>query len=155
MCESMDPPTPNFSPTSMDRLNNNTKELAIIPRPPSSTSQADFTRSRELMGALCTANPQFTASVLEDYIRPIFRFLPIHNLWDTISSLGASRKWHPADVLCFASFLLCIFLHSKFWVRDLWWYDDESEDERDFYENKTSEAGGCTVWTGDWLSQQF
>ena len=80
MCESMDPPTPNFSPTSMDRLNNNTKELAIIPRPPSSTSQADFTRSRELMGALCTANPQFTASVLEDYIRPIFRFLPIHNL---------------------------------------------------------------------------
>ena len=74
MCESMDPPTPNFSPTSMDRLNNNTKELAIIPRPPSSTSQADFTRSRELMGALCTANPQFTASVLEDYIRPIFRF---------------------------------------------------------------------------------
>ena len=71
----MDPPTPNFSPTSMDRLNNNTKELAIIP--PSSTSQADFTRSRELMGALCTANPQFTASVLEDYIRPIFRFLPV------------------------------------------------------------------------------
>ena len=75
MCESMmDPPAPNFSPTSMDRLNNNTKELAIIPRSPSATSQADFTRSRELMGALCSANPQFTASVLEDYIRPIFRF---------------------------------------------------------------------------------
>ena len=80
MCESMDPPAPNFSPNSMDRLNNNTKELAIIPLSPSSatSSQADFTRSRELMGALCSANPQFTASVLEDYIRPIFRFLPIH-----------------------------------------------------------------------------
>ena len=77
MCESMDPPAPNFSPTSMDRLNNNTKELAIMPCSPSATSQADFARSRELMGALCSANPQFTASVLEDYIRPIFRFLPI------------------------------------------------------------------------------
>ena len=87
MCESMDPPAPNFSPTSMDRLNNNTKELAIIPRSPSATSQADFTRSRELMGALCSANPQFTASVLEDYIRPIFRFSPppsMHN-WVSIA----------------------------------------------------------------------
>ena len=25
------------------------------------------------MSRLCAANPQFTASVLEDYIRPIFR----------------------------------------------------------------------------------
>ena len=87
MCESMDPPAPNFSPTSMDRLNNNTKELAIIPRSPSSTaSQADFTRSRELMGALCSANPQFTASVLEDYIRPIFRSLPIH-LFESLKTI--------------------------------------------------------------------
>ena len=82
MCESMEPSTPNFSPTSMDRLNNNTKELAIIPHSPSSstTSPADFTRSRELMGALCNANPQFTASVLEDYIRPIFRLVRISSV---------------------------------------------------------------------------
>ena len=26
-----------------------------------------------LLSRLCAANPQFTASVLEDYIRPIFR----------------------------------------------------------------------------------
>ena len=25
------------------------------------------------MARLCAANPQFTASVLEDYIRPVFR----------------------------------------------------------------------------------
>ena len=82
MCESMEPSPPNFSPTSMDRLNNNTKELAIIPHSPSSstTSPADFTRSRELMGALCNANPQFTASVLEDYIRPIFRLVRISSV---------------------------------------------------------------------------
>jgi hypothetical protein len=66
---------------SLDRLNNNNKtsgpELpAASPgRGPSSPagSQANFARSRELMAALCSANPQFTASVLEDYVRPVFR----------------------------------------------------------------------------------
>lgn len=33
----------------------------------------EFNRSRELMSSLCANNPQFTSSVLEDYIRPIFR----------------------------------------------------------------------------------
>ena len=33
----------------------------------------EFSRSRQLMSRLCAANPQFTASVLEDYIRPVFR----------------------------------------------------------------------------------
>ena len=79
------------SAASMDRMNNNTKPpvtslpspltplpspLTCLPSPRASPSscQADLVRSRDLMAALCAANPQFTASVLEDYIRPVFRW---------------------------------------------------------------------------------
>ena len=63
--------------------NNNIKQEAKIPSarpvhfPPSNrienVERLEFSRSRELMSRLCATNPQFTASVLEDYIRPIFR----------------------------------------------------------------------------------
>ena len=86
------------SAASMDRMNNNTKPpvislpspltslpspltslpspLTCLPSPRASPSscQADLAHSRDLMAALCAANPQFTASVLEDYIRPVFRW---------------------------------------------------------------------------------
>ena len=73
----------------LDKLNNNfeennnvKQEAKIQPTrpvhfPPSNrienVERLEFSRSRELMSRLCATNPQFTASVLEDYIRPIFR----------------------------------------------------------------------------------
>ena len=74
----------------LDKLNNNIEENNNVKReekiptarsshfPPShhrveNVERLEFSRSRELMSRLCTTNPQFTASVLEDYIRPIFR----------------------------------------------------------------------------------
>ena len=68
-CRNSPPPPP--PPTSIHHF------LAQqIPSPSlasSPTDRAAFSRSRDLMARLCSSNPQFTASVLEDYIRPIFR----------------------------------------------------------------------------------
>ena len=69
----------------MDKLNNNNQEKNNNYKPVDCVSQLvtrvgeaggdrlEFSRSRQLMSRLCAANPQFTASVLEDYIRPVFR----------------------------------------------------------------------------------
>ena len=46
------------------------------------------------MGALCNANPQFTASVLEDYIRPIFRLVRISSVTHvSVDSRQAGRQF--------------------------------------------------------------
>ena len=70
----------------MDKLNNNSQEKNNNHHPVDSCvsqlvgrageagpDRLEFSRSRQLMSRLCSANPQFTASVLEDYIRPVFR----------------------------------------------------------------------------------
>ena len=74
-----------FSATKIDKLNNNSQEknnnyktVDTVNQLVSRAVQAggargEFTRSRQLMSRLCASNPQFTASVLEDYIRPVFR----------------------------------------------------------------------------------
>ena len=71
----------------MDKLNNNSQEKNNNCKPADcgvsqqllgragevGGDRLEFSRSRQLMSRLCAANPQFTASVLEDYIRPVFR----------------------------------------------------------------------------------
>ena len=76
----MDSETNVSSASTMDWLNNNNtaeqagKQVAKhFPIPGPGSERLDWARSREIMSGLCAANPQFTASVLEDYIRPIFR----------------------------------------------------------------------------------
>ena len=95
-CHSRSPESPSrmdekqIDSIKLDKLNNNIEENNNVKReekiPPTRSShfppshhrvenveRLEFSRSRELMSRLCTTNPQFTASVLEDYIRPIFR----------------------------------------------------------------------------------
>ena len=67
-----------ISKMKLDKLNNNVKcnETDVKPTINSKLlddQQLEYSRSRELMSKLCATNPQFTASVLEDYIRPIFK----------------------------------------------------------------------------------
>ena len=74
----MDSETSVSSASKMDWLNNNTAEVGgkvakHFPIPGSGSERLEWARSREIMSSLCSSNPQFTASVLEDYIRPIFR----------------------------------------------------------------------------------
>ena len=67
----------SVGPARMDWINNNAeqpgKEAKHFPLPHPRSERLDWARSREIMSGLCSSNPQFTASVLEDYIRPIFR----------------------------------------------------------------------------------
>ena len=77
----------HYSASVLDALNNNkvcgeVERATAFPRATSATTTAEFARSRELMAALCTANPQFTASVLEDYIRPVFRWVQPATAWE-------------------------------------------------------------------------
>jgi hypothetical protein len=70
-CQSSPTNTPPPPPTSFHHL---LSQHIPAPTPTSNASdRADFSHSRDLMARLCAANPQFTASVLEDYIRPVFR----------------------------------------------------------------------------------
>ena len=77
-----------FSATKIDKLNNNSQEKnnnyktvdtvnqlvsRAVQAGGATRNRGEFTRSRQLMSRLCASNPQFTASVLEDYIRPVFR----------------------------------------------------------------------------------
>ena len=64
--------------SKMDWINNNNtveqKQVAKhFPIPGPGSERLEWARSREIMSGLCASNPQFTASVLEDYIRPVFR----------------------------------------------------------------------------------
>ena len=74
----MDSETSVSSVTKMDWINNNMAESVSkvakhFPSPGPGSERLEWARSREIMSGLCSSNPQFTASVLEDYIRPIFR----------------------------------------------------------------------------------
>ena len=64
--------------SKMDWINNNNTEGKQVvakhfPIPGPGSERLEWARSREIMSGLCASNPQFTASVLEDYIRPVFR----------------------------------------------------------------------------------
>ena len=72
------PDTINNNNNTVDANSNEQKvqQKLIVPTPHAKVDlekRIGFNRSRELMSSLCAANPQFTSSVLEDYIRPIFR----------------------------------------------------------------------------------